>query len=88
MSRKSCLKLEIEKYVRVMDVYFCGIFKLIKYFSFASMFLALLRTFMADHLHAYFDGIFVLNISPVYFRGIFLRYILEEYFSGIFGKCI
>ena len=88
MSCKSCLKLEIEKYVRVMHVYFCGIFKLINYFSFGSKFLALLTTFMAQNLHAYFDGIFVLNISAVYFGGIFLQYILEKYFSGIFGKCI
>ena len=43
---------------------------------------------MADNLHAYFDGIFVLNISAVYLGGIFLWYISEEYFSGIFGKCI
>ena len=76
MSRKSCLKLQIEKYVRVMDVYFCGIFELIKYFSFGCNFLAFLTTFMAENSHAYFDGIFLLNISAVYLEGIFLRYIL------------
>ena len=88
MSHKSCLKLQIEKYVTVMDVYLCGIFELIKYFSFGCNFLPFLTTFMAQNLHAYFNGIFLLNISAVYLEGIFPRYISEEYFSGIFGKSI
>ena len=92
MSRKSCLKLQIEKYVRVMDVYLCGIFELIKYFSFGCNFLPFLTTFMAQNLHAFFIGIFLLNISAVYLEGIFLRYISEnislEYLGNLFKKNI
>ena len=88
MSCKSCFKLQIEKYVTVMYVYFCGIFQFIKYFSFRCNFVSFLTRFMAQNLHLYLDGIFVRNISAVYLEGIFLRYIWKEYFCGIFGKYI
>ena len=85
MARKSCLKLQIEKYVRVMDVCLCGIFELIKYFSFGCNFVAFLTTFMAENLQAYFDGIFLLNISELC---IFGRNISPEYLGNLFKKNI
>ena len=88
MSGKSCFKLQIEKYVTVMYIYFRGIFEFIKYFSFRCNFVSFLTRFMAQNLHLYLDGIFVRNISAVYLQGIFLGYIWKEYFSGIFGKYI